>query len=286
VDTRSTTAVIALIGPPNSGKTGFMVAAMDTLINKIAPKRILDFRFTDRLSEEFFDDEKKSIVMSGSTRKTVDNKPPAFNGFFHSKDGRVRHQVYFFDAAGEIFLSTDRMHGHYQFKHVTGGIILIDPFSLTGVKQKYGASLKKQGLDSMITQEEAIDVLDRFLIGMQRHFGLKPDRLVKCPYAVVVTKLDLCGLHRELKLGAIPPGATTEEQRQLSSDHIRSRLQEWGATGLVSQIEARFSNTMYFAAAPIQLKISSTGHEAKLAGIGVASPLLWILEMAKDPLAI
>jgi hypothetical protein len=285
VDTRSTTSVIALIGPPNSGKTGFMVAAMNSLIYDLAPSRALTARFTDKHSEEFFDSERHAISAGGGTRKTADNKPPAFNALFESSDQRIRHQMFFFDAAGEIYLTTDRMHNHYQFKHITGGVILIDPFNLPTIKQKHGVALRREGLDGLVTEEEAIDVIDRFLIGMQRHFNLKQDRMVTCPYAVVVTKTDLFDLFKELQTTAFAPGATRQQQRQKSSDHIRSCLQSWGAAGLVSQIESRFANTMYFAAAPLRMKMTAGVRKVELANIGVLDTLTWILESAKDPLA-
>ena len=284
IDTRSSTSVIVLIGPPNSGKTGFMISAMDALIKEVCPKYFLDSRFTDVRSEEFYEDERRSIIETGSTRKTVENKPPAFNVFLTSKDQRIRHQVYFFDAAGEIFLATERMQSHYQFKHITGGVIVIDPFSLPGVKQKYAAKLRSEGLEGLITQENTIDIIDRFLIGMQKHFGLKQEKVVKCPYAVVVTKADLCNLHEELHQKTASTGLISIERRKAESSFIRSQLQGWGAAGLISQIEMRFSNTMYFVASPIRLRKTSKGRQGQLANVGVADALVWMLEAAKDPI--
>lgn len=282
-DTRSVSAVIALIGPPNAGKTAFMVAAMEAMTNQLAAQRLLVSEFRDRTTEQFFREEKKSILSTGRTRKTVENKPPASSVLFRSQDDRVRHQVLFFDAAGETFLSTDRLRGHHQFKHLTGGVILVDPFSLPRVRVQYGAALVDGGLDTIITNEEAINVIDHFLIAMQRHFGLKQDQLLRSPYAVVVTKTDLCGIGRILESPTHPSADIWTETKVISSTHIRTQLIHWGAGALVTQIESRFSNVMYFAAAPIRLGGAAAGHKAELARVGVVAPLRWIFESAQDP---
>ncbi len=284
LETRSTTTVIPFIGSPSSGKTALMVAAMETLFHDLGPAYGLDGSFTDAKVEAFFDDEKRHIEASGMTRKTADRQPPAFDAVFESADGKRRHQVLLFDAAGEIYLESDRLHGHYQFKNVTGGVFVVDPFGLPALRAKYGDVLRKAGLDSSVAQDEAIDIVDRFLIGMQRHFGLSPDRLVTRPYAVVVTKADLCQLRKQLA-PPIAAGLDDAQKRDLLSDHIRSKLQEWGAGGLVNQLEGRFAKVMYFAAAPITLHKNGAGVSAKLTCWNVDSALEWILETVADPLA-
>ena len=284
LETRSTTTVIPFIGSPSSGKTALMVAAMETLFREVAPANGLDGCFTDPKVEEFFEDEKRHIETSGMTRKTADAKPPAFDAVFESTDGKRRHQVLLFDAAGEVYLETDRLHGHYQFKHVTGGIIVIDPFGLPLLKARYGEALRKEGLDSSVTQNDAVDIVDRFLIGMQRHFGLSHDRLITCPYAVVVTKVDLCQLRSHL-VPRITAGIDEAIKRELISDHVRSKLEEWGGEGLVNQLEGRFANLMYFPAAPIKLRKNGAGFNATLSCWNVDTALEWIFETANDPLS-
>ncbi len=278
LDTRSSTSVICIIGPPSSGKTAFMIAAMQAISTYIAPRFLLKGRFSDTASAKFFQDEKRYITETGSTRKTINERPPAFNAVFESADGKYRQQVYFFDAAGEIFLTSDKLAGHHHFKHITGGIIIVDPFGLPGLKDRYSEKLKAAGLDSRITQEDLIDVVERFVIGMQRHFGLDPSKLIKSPYAVVLTKTDLGRLNQLLV-----PSVLANDQVALSN-HIRKYVEKWGATSLTHFLDSKFENVQYFAASPITLRRKGEGFCAALKPGGLTMPLMWLLEKARDPL--
>ncbi|MCA9137756.1 MAG: hypothetical protein KDB00_13385 [Planctomycetales bacterium] len=278
VETRSYTSVICIIGPPSSGKTGFMIAAMQAMWSYIAPRFLLKGRFNDKMSERFFQEEKKYITQTGSTRKTISEKPPAFNAVFESADGKFLQQVYFFDAAGEIFLTSDKLAAQYQFKNITGGVIIVDPFSLPLLHERYGDKLRELNLDTRITQEDLVDVVERFIIGMQRHFGLDPNRRIKTPFAVIVTKTDLGKLHRLLRpeqLGGDPIAI---------SKHIRRYIDNWGGTGLTHFLESKFENIQYFAASPILLRRTKDGDTAQLKSGTLASPLMWMLETARDPI--
>ncbi|EDL59227.1 TRAFAC clade GTPase domain-containing protein [Gimesia maris] len=280
----SSTSVISIIGPPGAGKTGFMIAAMEILLNKIAPKNFLTGRFTDLDSEHFFVDEMKYITSTGSTRKTANHKPPAFNALFESSKRNISHQVYLFDAAGEIFLSSDKLSNHHQFKNITGGIIIIDPFSLPALHRKYDAVLKKDGIAASISKDDVIDVIDRFVIGLQRHFGLKHNQKISQPYAVILTKGDLFNLRKIFYSGSVGSGMTQQEERKRVDQEVRQKLNEWGAAALVNTIDTRFSNTMFFCVAPINLRKKSMGYDAELSCVGIMDPLMWILESSKAPI--
>lgn len=278
VETRSYTSVICIIGPPSSGKTGFMIAAMQAMSSYIAPKFLLKGRFNDKASEKFFREEKMYITQTGSTRKTTNEKPPAFSALFESADGKFMQQFFFFDAAGEIFLTSDKLALQYQFKNITGGVIIVDPFSLPVLKDRYGKKLKELKLDTRITQEDLVDVVERFIIGMQRHFGLDSDRRIKTPFAIIVTKTDLGKLHRVLlpqKLAGDPMAL---------SKHIRRHVDNWGGTGLTHFLDSKFENVQYFAASPIALRRSKDGDTAELKSGALVSPMMWMLETARDPI--
>ena len=278
VETRSATTVIPILGPPASGKTGLMIAVMEVFQKRLGPRYMLRGSFTDRDSGLFFEDEKRHIEVTGSTRKTTDEKPPALDAFFESSDGQYRQQLYLFDAAGEIFRNSDKLAAHYQFKHISGGIIVIDPFSLSLLKEKYGERFAKHGLGVAFSEDDAIDSLERFLIGMERHFGLKHGKLISQPFAVIVTKTDLAKLHDEL----VPVVGSSPE---CASQHVRSKIQAWGGKALVNLLDNRFSKIRFFAAAPIQLKKRSDGkgYSGELIARGLEEALVWLLETANDP---
>jgi len=279
IEVRSTTSVIALVGPPNSGKTCFQVAAFKGLRDSLAKANGFSFAFSNRDSEAFIEDELKTIICSGSTRKTVEYRPSAVSAVLE-KPGHGKHQVLLFDAAGEVYQASDRLHQHNQFKHLTGTVLLLDPFSLNDIRHRHMHRLKAAGLDHRVATTEIIDILDRFLFSLQRHFGVPSDRVIASPLAIAVTKLDLLDLGKELPVTVNQD--LTQHELQASSQRIRDKLIDWGAMGFVAQVERRFSNVAYFAIAP--LKSSDGSSRAELNTVGVSSVLNWILIADKPKL--
>lgn len=279
VDVRSTTSVIALVGPPNSGKTCFLVAAMKGLRESLAKTKGFNFAFSDRDSENFVDDELRSIGCTGSTRKTVEYRPSAVSAVLE-KPEKGKHQVLLFDAAGEVYQASDRLHQLNQFKHLGGTVLLLDPFSLNEIRHRHMPRLKAASLDDRVATTEIIDILDRFLFSLQRHFDIPADRVITSPLAIAVTKLDMVDLGKELPV-AINRDLNQQELLE-SSQQIRGKLIDWGAMGFVAQIERRFSRVTYFAIAP--LKSTAAGKGAEINTEGVNCVLNWILSIDQPKL--
>lgn len=144
--------------------------------------------------------------------------------------------------------------------------------------------LNKDGLAPSISRDDVIDVIDRFVIGLQRHFGLKHDQKISQPYAVILTKGDLFNLRRIFHPSPPASGITQQQERKRVNHEIREKLTSWGAAALINSIDAKFSNTMYFCAVPIKLKKKNIGYDAEVACVGIIEPLLWILENSNAPI--
>jgi hypothetical protein len=112
---------------------------------------------------------------------------------------------------------------------------------------------------------------------MERHFGLKHDKLICKPFAVIVTKTDLAKLGEKL---TPKKGCSLDN----SSQHIRMALQKWGDKALVHLHDSRFGDVRYFAVAPIKLKKKEKGFSGQLICRGMEAPLTWLLQSADDPL--
>lgn len=280
-DSRSGTTVIPLIGPTSAGKTTMMIAAMEVLLNEIASDCYMNAKITDKKSLEFFTDQKEHILRHGATQKTT-KRSPAFSALVTSPDEKVRQQFYFFDLPGEAYTSSD-LASYRQFQHMSGGIIIVDPFSLSELKAKHRAELNQAGQLSRISEADTANCVDHFNIAMQKHFGLKQSDLDARPFAVVVNKIDILGLYKQL-LPLPPAGMNRREKRQLISQRLREKLITWGGGKLVNTIESHFGNVMYFPAAPIHTRTTATGPTAVFECTGVKAPIRWILDEGSDPI--
>lgn len=268
---------IGIVGAPSAGKTYFMVAAVNQLLNEMGRKLGLEVEIADEAQRRQYE-HFMNLLQSNQLSATTDTAPDAFN--LSLKKGRKSSLLYFYDAAGEAYLSDQHLEGHKYLEHIDGMILIIDPFSILPVSQQYAPFLERYKDEIKPATEKADDVLERVVMQLESHGRVRIGKTLKLPLAVVLSKTDAFDLEDIIGEGAIPSNSTDGKTKTaLLNEQIKKQLSEWGLGNLIRLIEQRFENVCYFSC-------SSLGRMPKAGKMGlsplrVMEPILWVLGSLK-----
>jgi hypothetical protein len=266
---------VPVFGGPGVGKSAFLTGAADQLLERLGERGLgaacLDARTTEEL-----DRARRQLAVGQPLAKTVNRVPRAFNILVQAagEDPRV---LYLYDPAGDLLLGTEDLAEHRYSQQMSGLIFLIDPFAIPAVRDRHAAA---DGWEALKPSELPVeDALSRLLIGLEEHFGLSKETPLKVPVAVVVNKIDACGLDQLLGERAVqarlrassPPPALQAARNEV----IRQQLRSWGQGDVVQQLETRCARLGYFACSALGRVPDDSGQP--FAAHGVLDPLWWIL---------
>lgn len=267
---------IPLMGGPAAGKSSFLFAAMSALRAR-AEAGALQLTFTNDRARQRLDEASALVEQGHRLPKTVDLSPDAFQAVLTNHKG-TRLLLSWFDPAGEIYTKSrgDRTQGY--FAYYGGAVMLIDPFSIDRVRQRFASQLALLPPERVsFCAEPPEDVFARAAWSA----NTMDEQGRKKPLAVVVTKGDPFDLQAEI-LGAVPsatpsngPGAPVTDP----SESVRAWLLEQDEGNLVRLLEDRFHPLRFFCthhAAP-------SGELASPSPTGTAAlaPVLWLLKHTK-----
>jgi len=246
--------LIALVGGPAVGKTAFLLTSTEKLLysnSKKVKAEIAVPRQKDDLEQEI-----RNLKKGIPPVKTNASVRDAYQ-FWLALDTK-RFSLYYYDAPGEEFSSIDRYGRHENVKHLDGIILLVDPFSLKGLKHE--VSKETVGLSVSTTPLE--DVVASMIAAVHRMQTNKQINL-----AIVINKADTMAVKK--RLGAITPSTPT-------SDTCRNALIQWGEANSIRLLEQNFNNISYFACSALG-RSPAPDNSDPFRPSGVIKPLLWIL---------
>lgn len=264
---------IPIVGGPSAGKSHFLVASTQQLMDEYGPKHQLRVDLAD---ERFREDYQRNIDIlrsRGRLMKTSDaeENPTAYNMEIERKRQSVPSLLYLYDAAGEHYGTGDRAIRQVYFKYVHGVVLIIDPFSLDDVRALYSDRITT---DLAISSANPDDVYDIMLEVLESHHKKQRGQHFKLPVAVVLTKTDAFDL--EEKIGAQAAQTLIQRNPHLlpvdAIDMLVQRfLRENGASNFMIKLHQRFERVKYFSC-------STLGPDPEAYDpLRVAEPLLWIL---------
>lgn len=251
--------LVALVGGPSVGKTNFLLMSTQRMMNGNNAKGI-----------------KAEIVVPGQKQELNQGIsdleagiPPAKTDVAHKIAYLLRVEresrkslLYYYDAAGEEFISIKRAGRHENIKHLDGLILLVDPFCLEGLK--YKAAMEETGLRASQTP---LDNVVASIIATLRRIRFNGSQRNSLPLAVVITKVDAKSVQEVL--GDIKHQLPTTEQ-------CEEALIQWGARNSLQLIRQNFKTIRFFACSALG-RTPREGDHRPFKGYGIGEPLQWIL---------
>jgi hypothetical protein len=190
--------------------------------------------------------------------------------------GSDRRLVYVYDAAGEYYLSSDRVSGLRFLGSTAGMLLVVDPFSLAAVRTRMEADDIALPPHSTSPPD---DVVSRIADGLrEQSVGRRRDR-IDVRVAVVVTKCDVL-----IDRGPVPhPYETVDDDgREARSAAVARWLDATaGEGGLVRQLANQYAEIGYFAVSALDA-FSAAPRTSARTGRDVhndppSAPLRWLL---------
>lgn len=268
---------IPLVGGPAAGKSSFLFAATSALRAR-ADAGALQLIFTNERAEQRFKEASALVAQGHRLPKTVDLSPDAFQTMLTNHKG-ARLLLSWFDPAGEIYTKSrgDRPQGY--FAYYGGAVMLIDPFSIDRVRQRFASRLAQLSTEHVsFCAEPPEDVYARAVWSA----NTMDEKGRRKPLAVVVTKADIFDLQAEI-LSTVPSKPAPHDRSVpagATSESVRAWLLEQDEGNLVRLLEDRFDPVCFFCthhAAPDGRAPSPT-----LTSTGAIAPILWLLQQTKD----
>jgi hypothetical protein len=271
---------IAIIGGPSSGKTTYMVIAMNALRKFFgSPPFQYAINFADLYHEQVFSKWLAQLELGYPLAKTSDTTPPAFYFTIKAPDMQIPRLVFLYDAAGEVFDQGPYIGLQTYYSHVQGLIFLIDPCAIPLYRRSRQQEIEQLRLFIGLSDLDVEQILNRVIRLIEDQRGVRTIRSHSIPVAVVVTKTDVFGLEDEIGLPAalqwliIHGDDSVEEAMHVV---VRDFLVRYGLGNMLDQLERTFSTVRYFSCSALGHVPHQTNYR-KFVPVRVLEPLVWLL---------
>jgi hypothetical protein len=288
----SDSALIGLVGVRDSGKT-VLLSQLDTELQTTVADRFdatidapggksglaRDLRVNRKLML------KSDGVLPAQTHSSGGaNKPPAVYSWRYNRKGpmgisRAASTVFsFYDNAGEDFATPDRALSQVYLGATSGVILLLDPFGFPANRER----ARTKGADVHDTGPEA--VLDAITMVLRTAKGVKRNKKVKQPIAVVISKIDAffdqIPSDHPLRQPSSGRPIFDESESQTVHDHVGSLVDQWGGAGLIRKLEHNYTTFRLFGVSALGAEPDYRSRRVNSRGLlphRVAEPLLWLM---------
>lgn len=271
---------LPVVGGPGVGKTCFMLASTYFLREQIAARAQWNLSFVNPQTEREYHLLEAKLLQGVLPNKTANTIPRAFNYLIAHRQKKWERLVYLYDAAGEAYKDAGSLADHRYYDHLNGLVLLLDPFSLPEVADRYAAEIARD--DTMRPSLERIDdIFDRLVINLEQHFGVRRKAKVKQACAIVLGKVDAFDLATRFGQAAVDAKMAENPglKEQAACDQVcREFLKDMGGEGLLQKFAQKFQTHRFFACSTLELSGASPAHRPD-------TPLLWLMSQADGPLA-
>ncbi|MER7755755.1 hypothetical protein [Kitasatospora sp. NPDC097643] len=282
--------LVALVGPPNSGKSTYIGVLVHELRHGVGKE--LDaalqpcddntvIQYEEGYGRVLFD-EHRTVRKTDTrlNRHSVAGRPLVYQlkrrrrGLFGQKHATLT--LVFLDAAGEHYGSDDQVEREARYlAEADALVLLLDPQDLPGTAGPAGPGRAVSGGAST-------DVLSRVLRHLTAVHDVKPNRKLRLPIAVAITKLDLLltGIEDNSPLRRErPAGARFDaDDREAVHTELRARLDQWQADGVSRELDHYCADYQLFGIS--MLGTAPRGEAIDPGGIRphrIEDPLIWLL---------
>ncbi|QQU88563.1 zinc ribbon domain-containing protein [Corynebacterium glucuronolyticum] len=286
--------MFGLVGVRNSGKTVYLSVLHNELVRNIARRFNASIDtpggnrgYTQQLLLNSSNMGGANAQLPAQTAARGNrNAEPAIYEWKYNDGKRLRSTVFsFYDSAGEDLADRAGVESQQYLKSVNGIILMLDPFTfqenLTDGIQKKALAGGTSDLKNLTTPETVIGNLIEVIRDSQ---GLKPNKKIKIPIAIVVAKID--AFFDDLPESSpirrrSPDGQVFDEQDSLDvHNHMASLMQKWGADNLVRRVDTEFETYRFFGVSALGAEPDYTSLSVNPRGLlphRVADPILWLL---------
>lgn len=244
---------VAIVGGPSSGKSSFLAGALMELDRPDSGVWLEVLKESRNAYSRLVD----SMKDGAPPQKTTEERAPALVAEVQGS-GRSR-ALYAYDVAGEVYGAEDKVRGLRFLARSAGIAMLVDPFSIPRVAAEKEQELAEQAEHILPSSEAPDDVLAR-LLGTLQEAGVETEKM---PLAVILAKVDACGIEGEITELSQPEG-------------VRAWLLANGAGNLVRTIEQHFEQVGWFAVSALG-RMPDPEDKTPFSPRGAVEPLLWIL---------
>ena len=261
---------VPLIGGPTAGKTTLLMAYLMELMNRAAAP--LEVQLVEDSDRALFEDVWRPGYEAGiPAAKTQDIAPNALLLDVDMADlkGEI---LYLYDMAGEAVQREESLGRHHHLQHAAGILLILDPFSIAGVRKEFGARL--DAADFQVSHQPPHQVFEQLVRVLINHDALRRGRPCHIPIAVVIPKVDAFDLAQEMGIELRRDHlGDWKESGIRDSDRIRTWLCQHDGN-LVRGLESQFTRVRYFAISAFGAK-HRTGKRFR--PMRVLQPLTWLL---------
>lgn len=285
-------ALIGLVGARASGKT-ILLSQLDAELQSTvadrfdatidAPGGTAGLARTLRVHRELM--LKNEGILPTQTEQSEGGKSsPAVYSWRYSRKGplgisRAASTVFsFYDNAGEDFASADRALSQIYLSATSGVMLLLDPFGFPANIEL----AKTKGSANAGAGPEA--VLEAITVVLRTAKGVKRNKKIKQPIAVVITKIDAffdqIPSDHPLRQPSSSRPLFDEAESQTVHDHVGSLVEQWGGAGLIRKLEHNYSNYRLFGASALGAEPDYRLGRVNDHGLlphRVSEPLLWLM---------
>ena len=266
-------------GGSNAGKTAFLYATVQYILEKSQEKERYNYRILDNNTESVYRSVCANLRKGTAPSKTAKKFPKAFEILSTHKNKNQLIKLY--DPAGETFQNNTDIEKHYYFERLNGAFLIIDPFSLPKVRDHYEREFSNILQSIKSSKIEPDMILEKIILSLEQDFDARKRNTFNFPLAVIINKVDMFNLAEQIGeqkiLKEIEQG---EDIKTARNRIIRKALIDWGGRSLLQKLEVQFSNLQFFSCAAMV----PTLHEGKVnsfSSLDIEIPVNWILEQNK-----
>lgn len=282
---------IPVVGGRSVGKTTFITAFSKEFIDNIAPQK--------GWITEFYNDQKETIYNeivtdynAGSSRMTARSQDisktssVSFSFFLKGREFRPERLIHIYDIAGEVFTDNSENEMQKQYEYCQGMVLMIDPYSIPVVRNKYVDELQPEDIAGIGTADIS-GIIDAFINKLREVTGLSSGKMSATPIAVVISKVDAPGLQQVIGKAAVQRIYKDMKCKNINAQELdaedylcRRFLCDSGMESLISGIDIKFKNNRYFACS----SIGRTRDQGAYQPVGVMEPMEWLFKNADSVL--
>jgi len=268
---------LAFAGGPASGKSNLFYQSLDELMKKAKNAGYQNITFGDSTQDLLIGEEFKRLKSGNPTSKTAEKLPKGVHVIMKHPVSPVKKSIYFYDVAGETFLTGDESSSQRFYGHIDGLVLVIDPLSIAQVKNKYKDQIDKIGQEIVASTLDPEEVFSRLIRALEAYVrgGLSAIRSARV--SVVISKVDLFDFEQSIMDFHNKNNQNNENKPVVNiNDNCKNWLTEQGLGNLVSLIESHFKNVRYFPVSALGRQPDQKDN-SNFVPKGVFEPISWAL---------
>lgn len=286
-DRESRPFCVPVVGGRSVGKTAYITAFSNKFIEEIAPSNNIKVEFYNSDKRDIYDEIRNDYI-SGETRMTAraldinETSSVSFSFFVQNDKLKPERLIHIYDIAGEVFTDNRENEIQRQYEYCQGIILMLDPFSIPGVRAKYESELTQEDI-SGIGATNIRGIIDGFYNKLRQIVKVSDTETLSTPLAVVIGKIDSGNLAEEFSQNKIDEVKAENIGKNIDDidavDYLcRKFLKDNNMGAIISLINNKFRNNRFFVCSAIGHTRSAGEYKPK----GVTEPIEWIAEI-EDP---